>query len=458
MQGWEKTENEALGLKKKLEAANHKNSALEDRLGYLDGALKECMRQLRQAREEQDQKITEVVAKKDREWESIKTVFESQLVELQTQLRIAKMEAAASNDSDLQVKLEASEKESATLKNELISQARELKIRTMERDLCTKAAESASKQHLESMKKVAKLEAECRRLKAIARKASPSNDQKSFSASSVYVESYTDSQSDSGERLLAIEFDMNKMSSIERNECEQRQSDSDTSALVTEFQYRNEKFIGRNRIVPSIEINLMDDFLEMEKLAALPNIEKGIHYSEVGSVSDQHDNVKSPLKAELEVMIQRIAELEEKLEKIGVEKQELDITLTECQMQLVTSQALLSKTETKLQELQKQLVLSRELKLAAEEEAMTSNIKREEAESQLRVVETEVKSLLLKICTLEDEVQKERVSSVDTAAKCQELENELLIMKHETEIQHLAELQHLASINGDLKTKQVSCN
>ena len=111
MSGWEKAENEVLGLKHQLEAANQKNSALKDRVGHLDGALKECVRQLRHAREEQDKNTSEVIAKRTLEWDSSKSILESQLADLQAQLQAAKTEGAASIDLDLRSKLEATEKE-----------------------------------------------------------------------------------------------------------------------------------------------------------------------------------------------------------------------------------------------------------------------------------------------------------------------------------------------------------
>lgn len=458
MLGWEKAENEVLALKQKLEAANQKNSALEDRLGHLDGALKECVRQLRQSREEQEQKTNEVLKIKTREWESSKSLLESQLDELKAQLQSAKSEASASIDSDICTKLKAAEKENSALKLELLSKDRELETRTIERDLSTETAETASKQHLESIKRVAKLEAECRRLKAMTRKASQTYDRKSISAYSFYVESFTDSQSDSGERLLALESDMHKMSGLEPNECEPSHSDSWASSPVIKLhQIKNEKDIGRNLMVPSVEINLMDDFLEMERFVALPDTKSESSCLDAGPVSDNTNGGESPFKAELEAMINRTAELEEKLEKMEAEKMELGMALTECQKQLEISQSWLSEAEMKLQELRRQVVLANESKQSAEEEAMASEAKREVAESQLKAFETEVSSLLSKVGSLEEEVQKEQALSADIVAKCRKLEEELSTMKHEAEVQRESELKRVASINGDMKIKQVSC-
>ncbi|KAH0987896.1 hypothetical protein GBA52_015073 [Prunus armeniaca] len=452
--GWEKAENEVLGLKQQLEAANQKCSALEDRVGHLDGALKECVRQIRQAREEQDQNTREVVAIKTREWESSKSMLQSQLVDLQAQLQTANTEAAASIDFDLCSKLEATEKENSALQLKLLSRVKELEVRTIERDLSAQAAETASKQYLESIKRVSKLEAECRRLKALTRKTLPANDHKPFSTSSVYIESFTDSQSDSGEKVLAIDPDPHKVSGLYPCQYDPSQSDSRASAQITEHgQFKNEKDFGKNLMVPSVEINLMDDFLEMEQLAALSDTENDSCHLESG-IGYQPHTEENPLKTEFETMIQRATELERKLEKMAAEKVELEMTLTECQKQLETSQSQLVEADMKLEDLKRELALANDSVYAADEEVRTYQTMRVVAESQLIAVQTEFNSLLLKVGSLEEEVWKERNFSAENVAKCLKLENELFSMKHEAEHQREVELQRLASTNGELKIKQ----
>ncbi|KAB1210477.1 Filament-like plant protein 3 [Morella rubra] len=451
--GWEKAENEVLALKQELEVAKKKNSAIEDRVGHLDGALKECVRQLRQAREDQEQNITEVVSKKTHEWESTKSELERQLVELQAQLQAAKAETASSVDSSLRPKLEAAEKENSALKLELFSRLEEIEMRIMERDLSTQAAETASKQHLESIKKVAKLEAECRKLRGMARRASPAHDHKSFTAS-ICIESLTDSHSDCGERLRAVETDMRKMSGLEPIECGPSRSDSWASTLVSELdQFKNEKALAKNLMVPSVEINLMDDFLEMERLAAMPDTESGTCCLETGPALDQANAGESCINIELEAMIHRTAELEEKLEKLKAEKVELQMALTECEKQFETSQSRLKEAEVKLVELQAQIALAHEVKQATDREVKATKTKQARAESQLRIVEAEVKTLLLKVASLEGQVDKECALSAEHATNYQKLEDELVRMRGEAKIHREAELQ-VTSTNGELKIKQ----
>ncbi|TKY60469.1 Filament plant protein 3 [Spatholobus suberectus] len=474
--GWEKAENEVSSLKQQLEAARQKNSILEDRVGHLDGALKECMRQLRQAREVQEQKIVEAVVNSSRDWESKKSELEGKVAELEAQLQTAKADAAALIRFDLHQKLEAVQKENSSLKNELQSRLEELEFRIVERDLSAQAAETASKQHLESVKKVARLEAECRRLKATTRKTFSVNDHRSLTASSVYVESFTDSMSDSGERLLAVESDMRKLGGWEMNECELSRFDSCSSSLVMELdQFKNEKATGKNHMVPSTEINLMDDFLEMEKLAALPETESGSNFVREGIASDQSnvglgtmeaeveamiqknaelEKKLGKMEAEMKAMIQKNAELEKKLEKMEAGKLEVDMVLAKYHMQLETSESQLREAELKVAEVQTQLALANKSNQEACEELKATKAKKEIVESTLKLAQTEVEKLISKIRSLEEEIQKERTLSAENSIKYGKLEDELSKMKRKAQVPQDTEIKHREGVNHDLKLKQ----
>ncbi|XP_050251214.1 filament-like plant protein isoform X2 [Quercus robur] len=432
--GWEKAENEVIALKQQLDSAVQENSVLEDRVSHLDGALKELVRQLRQAREEQEQKIQEAVVKKTREWETTKLKLENQLLVFQSEAEAPQPESPTHVDPDICCKLESLEKENSVLKIELQSQSEELEIRTIERDLSTQAAETASKQHLESIKKVAKLEAECRRLKSVVCKSSSVNDHKSTTASSIYVESLTDSQSDSGERLSLGEIDTRKMGgSSEPKKCEPSCSDSWASALIAELdQFKNEKAFKRNLPSSSAPNDLMDDFLEMERLAALPETKNGSHYL-LSKVSGASINGESSMRIELEAMTHRNAELEEKLEKMEAKKIELETALITTRDYIEASQVQLMEAEVKLEELQRELYNAKESKQVLE--------------SRLISMEAEARTMSVKVESLEIKVQRERALSAEIAAQCQELEEELSRKMQEIE------LQKTASLNGELKIK-----
>ncbi|XP_057819794.1 filament-like plant protein 4 [Cryptomeria japonica] len=194
--GWEKAQNEALASKQQVESLTQQKAVLEERVTHLDGALKECMKQLRHVREEQEHKIHEVVISKTRECDKIKFEFEAKLVNLEQQLLQASAENTALSRSlqersrslaelnqlrsqaeaevkVLQVNIESYQNENSSLKYELNVLSKELEIRNEERNMSMKSADAANKQQLETVKKIAKLEAECQRLRGLLRKKLP---------------------------------------------------------------------------------------------------------------------------------------------------------------------------------------------------------------------------------------------------------------------------------------------
>lgn len=383
--GWEKAENEVLVLKQQLDAVTQKNSILEDRINHLDGALKECVRQLRQSKDEHERKLNDAVAKSTQNLVSINTDLEIQVAELK-----AKLEAS-----------QLIKKENTALKEKLLFQSEELKLLKEESDFSIQAAEAASKQHLDSVKKAAKLDAECNRLKSLVRKSStPCNDHK-IASSSICVDSTTDSQSDN---------------------C----SDSWASALIAELdQFKNEKVVPK-MIVSSLDSGLMDDFLEMERLVAMPETEA--------------DNVSSSQAEDKVIMKQKIVELEEKVEASKNENANLEIALSESQYQLNIVKELKESAVAEVVKLKDKVCLM-ERRFAEESalfssmknELLKSECKKEAIESQLHSAHLEIDKLNEKILVLEDtEIRnlQDRVQTLeqqieDERAACNELDDKL---------------------------------
>nr|GLL18132.1 filament-like plant protein 4 [Ipomoea trifida] len=194
--GWEKAESEAAALKNHLESVTLLKLTAEDRASHLDGALKECMRQIRNLKEEHEQKLHDVVLNKTKQFDKMKLEFEAKISNLdQELLRSAAENSALSRSlqerSNMLVKLseeksqaeaeiehlkgniESCEKEINSLKYELHIVAKELEIRNEEKNMCARSAEVANKQQLEGVKKIAKLEAEVQRLRGLVRKKLP---------------------------------------------------------------------------------------------------------------------------------------------------------------------------------------------------------------------------------------------------------------------------------------------
>nr|DAD47001.1 TPA_asm: hypothetical protein HUJ06_016938 [Nelumbo nucifera] len=194
--GWEKAEAEALALKHQLESVTLLKLTAEDKATHLDGALKECMRQIRNLKEEHEQKLHEVVLTKTKLWDKIKHDLETKISDLEQELLRSSAENAAISRSLqersnmlmkiseeksqaeaeielLNANIQSCEKEISSLKYELHIVSKELEIRNEEKNMSVRSAEVANKQHLEGVKKIAKLEAECQRLRGLVRKKLP---------------------------------------------------------------------------------------------------------------------------------------------------------------------------------------------------------------------------------------------------------------------------------------------
>ncbi|XP_073124449.1 filament-like plant protein 4 isoform X2 [Henckelia pumila] len=194
--GWEKAEAEAATLKNHLESVTLLKLTAEDRATHLDGALKECMRQIRNLKEEHEKKLNEVVLSKAKLFDKMKLEFEAKIANLDQELLTSAAENAALSRSlqersniliklseeksqavneieILKSKIESCEKEVHSLKYEIHIARKEVEIRSEEKNMSLRSAEVANKQHLEGVKKIAKLEAECQRLRGLVRKKLP---------------------------------------------------------------------------------------------------------------------------------------------------------------------------------------------------------------------------------------------------------------------------------------------
>ncbi|CAL0332646.1 unnamed protein product [Lupinus luteus] len=194
--GWEKAEAEALALKNHLESVTLSKLTAEDNSAQLDGALKECMCQIRNLKEEHEQKIQEVALAKAKQLDKIKGELEARIGNFEQELLRSANENAALSRSlqersnmlmrvneeksraeaeieHLKSNIESCEREINSLKYELHLISEELEIRNDEKNMSMRSAEAANKQHVEGVKKIAKLEAECQRLRGLVRKKLP---------------------------------------------------------------------------------------------------------------------------------------------------------------------------------------------------------------------------------------------------------------------------------------------
>ncbi|KAK1433085.1 hypothetical protein QVD17_09991 [Tagetes erecta] len=350
--GWEKAEAEVLALKQELEKTTQQMVASEERLFGVDAALKECMQQLRFVREEQEKRIHDAVMKASREYEKTRFIMEEKLSESNKKLSklssdntqlsksllakektIDELHAARCQlDSDLSAvmsKLESAQRDNASLSYEVRVLEKELEIRNEERDFNRRTADVAHKQHLESVKKIAKLETEAQRLRLLVRKRLPgpaalakmknevemlgrdpteasrrrSNPFPVASKDSLFDQTSEKQISFLAEQLCALE-DENRVLKEFINRKTNDQSKSQTPRSLVACQdfpiLASSSDIGSDekasmaeswapscKTVGASDIGLMDDFVEMEKLAIV-SVEKPLTTSNL--VSENHSD------------------------------------------------------------------------------------------------------------------------------------------------------------------------
>ncbi|KAG6526830.1 filament-like plant protein 7 [Zingiber officinale] len=193
--GWRKAEAEALSLKQQLDDALLQKRTAEQRVADRDVALKECMQQLHVTKEDQQFIVNNASLKISREQEKIRTL-EQRLADTNQKLTESAVEISNLNrilvvkeqllkelcesKSNVEAKLteemsrlDSSEKLIASLKYELCMLQKEIEIRNEEREYSHRSANAAHRQHLGSIKKIAKLETECQRLRIMVRKRLP---------------------------------------------------------------------------------------------------------------------------------------------------------------------------------------------------------------------------------------------------------------------------------------------
>lgn len=423
-------------LKQEIDEALQQKCDAEKRLSQLDATLKECMEQLHFVREEQEQRIHDAVMKASREFEKSEMIAEANLAESgkrlsklgveNTHLTKALLEKekmvenltkqrnqSEAEFSALMIRFDSIEKANASLKYEVRVLEKELEIRNEEREFNRRTADASHRQHLENVKKIAKLESECQRLRLLVRKRLPgpaalakmkneveilgreSNEtrRKRLNSSPLglmvgsAVENSPDSPSRSiyslTERLCTMEEEnktlkdvlnkkanelqfsrtmyahtASKLSEVESqleelsqgqkimeptrnnavpyefsvasmpdigNEDKVSCAESQALTLISELEhFRTQRGLPLRNSVGASDINLMDDFVEMEKLAVV-SVDKPYKSSHV--YPDEANEVVGPSESEstgnfLEVVSKEIVRNSDRLSDIGVPDQE----------------------------------------------------------------------------------------------------------------------------------------
>ncbi|KAJ3707686.1 hypothetical protein LUZ61_011391 [Rhynchospora tenuis] len=461
--GWERAEEEIAGLKSQLNSSNQRNSELDERIRHLDGALKECVRELRQVRSDQERKLEEALFQQSCKWESDKSNLELQVTELQ-----AKLEAQAENTCPKNTTSTNPESNSrvASLEKEVSSLKAQLHLRTIEKELSTKAAEKASKQRLESLKKVGKLENECRKLRAKAH-GPHSPLRRVASRNSTYTESIPDSQSDN------------------ETSC----SDSWASALLSELdQFKIIEKVGVVRSTStSIDAALLDDFSEMERIVSTDEFrDKGEEMEKVrlekalNEVKKQlvdtrvklqaMENKSTELQKNLNLLNGEKHTLEMELESLEVKKGEVDLHLERAKLELKDLKAERNEMESQLQsargenskyrekvkilqrEIDQEKALSAQMKVKLQK-IETLEVEKRKLESQLFSLRKEVSTWREKTRLLDETLEKERGLSEELKFKLQEMQS-AQVEKQDIELQFLSSKEEVGVLRENVSSLQ----
>ncbi|XP_060168209.1 filament-like plant protein 7 isoform X2 [Lycium barbarum] len=194
--GQKKAEAEILCLEKELDEAVHQREEANERIMHLNTALKDYMQQLASLREEQEQKVRDAAMRTSKEFEKAHKKLEEKLAE--TSKRIANLtlenchlnkvllmkgqiieeltKSGAQAEAEfnaLMSRLDSVEKENSFLRYEFQMLEREFHIRNDEVEFSRRSLDASRKQQLENVKKIRKLEADCQRLRLLTRKRLP---------------------------------------------------------------------------------------------------------------------------------------------------------------------------------------------------------------------------------------------------------------------------------------------
>ncbi|PSS29322.1 Filament-like plant protein [Actinidia chinensis var. chinensis] len=223
----DKAEATAVSLKQELDKALQQKAESNERLTQLNAALKESMQQLTSVREEHEQTIHDAVMKTSREFEKAQKKVEEKLTEKSKRLSNLTVEnarlgkallvnenliedlskrtsQAEAEFNTLMARLDLVEKENVFLKYEFRMLEKELEIRNEEIEFNRQSANVSHRQHLESTKKITKLEAECQRLRILVRKRFPGPAALAKIKSEVEVEIVGRNQSEMRRRSLVV--------------------------------------------------------------------------------------------------------------------------------------------------------------------------------------------------------------------------------------------------------------
>ncbi|MCH88305.1 filament-like plant protein 3-like [Trifolium medium] len=200
----------------------------------------------------------------------------------------------------------------------------------------------------------------------MARKTFSANDRRSLTYSSVCAESFTDSMSDNGEKLLLVESDMRKFGGWEINEDTGTDTmNAEVEALVQKNSALENKLAKMEADKLELEMDLNEcqkqleasqslvkevelEVIELQTQLSLANKSNEEAYEELKAAQTKNEKAESKLRAaqtEAEELISKIGSLEEEIEKEQALSAE---NLAKCEK--LEDELLRMKQETQLQQ------------------------------------------------------------------------------------------------------------
>ncbi|XP_073022153.1 filament-like plant protein 7 [Primulina eburnea] len=194
-----KAEEELMRLRQELDETKQEKVLADERLSQSNSALKVSMDQLSRIQEHQDKSTRDAVMKTTLEFKNLQKKIEEKLVETRKRLADSAVESSylskalsvkekliedlnnykCQTEAELKAlleRLDSVEKENVFLRYEFRVLEKELEIRNEDLEYGRLSVEASQKQNLDNVKKMKKLETECQRLRALTRKSLPSPD------------------------------------------------------------------------------------------------------------------------------------------------------------------------------------------------------------------------------------------------------------------------------------------
>nr|XP_043628734.1 filament-like plant protein 4 [Erigeron canadensis] len=422
---------EEMALKtQELDAAVQQKLEANERVIHLNSALKDYRQQLSSLKEEQDQRVSEAVEEAKKAHKRLEEKFTENTKKLSVltveNAQLAKallikeeliedvshqMSQATMEFNELISRLDSAEKENNILKYEFHVLERELEIRT-------RCADVANRQHQESMKRAVKLEAECKKLRLMVKKQMAGSNDKRM----VFMIN----------RLCEVEEE-NKI--LKEN---MHKKDDEIRLLQEEFvQIKHDEIthvngVSGRSIIGDSDMSLMDDFVEMEKLAIV--CADATNLDSIGKeiVPVAQEDVNSPSNEDsnwLQSVLKTI------LEQTHVSKRKFDEVLDEIKIALkcqhnsdpvsgyITWKS--PETEKSIGSLKTELEGLKESKITIEDQLENQKLINEELDHKLSVAQVQINEANQKVSALKVELEDRSHCCEELEATCLDLQLQL---------------------------------